>query len=115
VCTFNRTGSLVTRSAEAKKAPGGQELQGSGRVAVVSVMSIIGIAMAFIATEPHEIDFVENDSQEFIVDAMSRTESVLGDVDLGFSPFYNKNVGIKDSSGGADVHYRNNWVRSTIT
>ena len=61
--------------------------------------------MALVAIERFEIDFIQNDSQEIIVDAASGIESVLHDVDLCFSPLDNKQEGIDEMSGRANVHH----------
>jgi hypothetical protein len=37
--------------------------------------------------------------------AAGRIEGVLHDVDLGFSPFYDEQVGINEMSGRASVHH----------
>ena len=66
----------------------------------VAIVGVVGLAaIALVATEPFEIDLVQNDSQQIIVDAAGSIEGVLHDVDLGFSPFYDEHVGIKEMSG----------------
>ena len=69
------------------------------------VTTVIIIAVAFVAIEQFEIDLIQNDSQEIVVDAAGRIKSMLRDVDLGFSPFYDEHVGIKEMSGRANVHH----------
>ena len=66
------------------------------RVAIVTVVGLAAIAL--VATEPFEIDLVQNDPQQIIVDAAGRIESVLYDVDLGFSPFDDEQVAINEMS-----------------
>jgi len=57
---------------------------------VGEVTTVIVVAMALVAIERFEIDFIQNDSQEIIVDAAGSIESVLCDVDFCFSPLDNK-------------------------
>jgi len=74
-------------------------------VAVVGeATTVIVVAMALVAVERFEVDFIQNDSQEIVVDAPGR--SVLRDVDLCFSLFDDKHEGINDMSCRSNVHQR---------
>jgi hypothetical protein len=72
----------------------------SFRVAVMGIVPlVIVVAVGLVAIEQFEIDLVQNDSQEIIVDAAGGIESVLRDADLGFAPFYDEHVGVKEMGG----------------